>query len=59
MYNKKKILVKEIIIKNSKIPVLREQSLLKEALEKISLKGIFTHHQENLKLENYIGDQIG
>ena len=36
MYNKKKILVKEIIIKNSKIPVLREQSLLKEALEKMS-----------------------
>jgi len=36
MYNKKKILVKEIIIKNNKIPVLREQSLLKEALEKMS-----------------------
>ena len=38
MYNKKKILVKEIIIKNNKIPVLRERSLLKEALEKMSSK---------------------
>ena len=36
MYNKKKILIKEIIIKNKKIPILREQSLLKEALEKMS-----------------------
>ena len=36
MYSKRKLLVKEIIIKKSHIPVLREQSLLKEALEKMS-----------------------
>lgn len=36
MYNKKKITVKEVLIKKNNIPVLREQSLLKEALEKMS-----------------------
>ena len=33
-------------------------SVGKKVLERISLKGTFAHHQENLKLENYIGGQI-